>query len=407
MTPSHLVFPLTPSTYHCPLTCLTKLKIFLNRLHSQLKLRLDLLNPHLFTVHRHLLTLSMLFLFSPPRVQPPPCRIRSCLTRYHHQFVFPEPPYVECVPPFVPMPQITLREPTYANCTSSSFMPPLHSTPPAKLSAEKIKAPLESFNYPDLPVIPPLHSDSPAKFSVETIMAPSTHFYPNHEEHAIIHADDPSSDHSAFIDLFSTPGPGYRTVPPVYFDSPTEDPSDSDPLEPAYELDSLDFRWEPFIQKGDNQKDVTSAPQSPPAAAAPAVICNSGDDYYYETRVEPEGEDDEDGQLYASINMGGTSAERCPSPSQSRFSFAPPTDDLPTTHSESHQQNQNAPATPQRSGPPFFAPVPGIFISPLRGDDPPNTPPNVMKSAPDGDNNPHSSQASNDTIEDWDDTTAD
>ncbi|KAG1777743.1 hypothetical protein EV702DRAFT_1196953 [Suillus placidus] len=52
--------------------------------------------------------------------------------------------------------------------------------------------------------------------------------------------------------LFSTPGPAFTVSRPVYFDSPTEDPSLSDPLEPeSYELDldTLDFRWQPFLRK--------------------------------------------------------------------------------------------------------------------------------------------------------------
>ncbi|KAJ7647346.1 hypothetical protein FB45DRAFT_196525 [Roridomyces roridus] len=152
-------------------------------------------------------------------------------------------------------------------------------------------------------------------------------------------------------DVFSTPGPGYAP-PPVYFDSPTADP-ESDPLQPGYELDSLDFRWEPFIQK----------------AAA--------DDYYYETRAEPDGEDDEDGQLYMKISM-----EPARSPSCTPFSFAPPPDTTPAK-------------TPERSAPACFAPAPGIFISPLRGSGAEESPKHAA--AVEG------SQTSDDSIEDWDD----
>ncbi|KAG2074659.1 hypothetical protein BDR04DRAFT_1092865 [Suillus decipiens] len=54
------------------------------------------------------------------------------------------------------------------------------------------------------------------------------------------------------MNIFSTPGPAFTVSRPVYFDSPTEDPSLSDPLEPeSYELDldALDFRWQPFLRK--------------------------------------------------------------------------------------------------------------------------------------------------------------
>jgi len=54
------------------------------------------------------------------------------------------------------------------------------------------------------------------------------------------------------MNIFSTPGPAFTVSRPVYFESPTEDPSLSDPLEPeSYELDlnALDFRWRPFLRK--------------------------------------------------------------------------------------------------------------------------------------------------------------
>ncbi|KAF7376136.1 hypothetical protein MSAN_00028500 [Mycena sanguinolenta] len=261
---------------------------------------------------------------------------------------FPEPAYVEHVPHFVH---------DSVGATPSFFAPPLHSAPP--------------------------------QFPVKNTTTASTVLPPDRGEQPI---NCPKSNHSAYTDIFSTPGPGYYAVSAVYFDSPTEDPSDSDPLEPAYELESLDFRWKPFIQKDENQHDVTPAPPTP----SPAVS-----DYYYETRVEPEGGDDEDEQLLTGINPGTMFDERAPSPSQSRFSFAPPADDLPATRGESCEQSQNFPSTPQPPDPPFFAPSAGIFISPLRGDEAPNTPPKVVESPTDGEN-PCCSQASNDTIEDWD-----
>lgn len=62
----------------------------------------------------------------------------------------------------------------------------------------------------------------------------------------------PSTSTPNIKNLFTTPGPRFHiALPrPVYFDSPTEDPSDSDPLEPleGYEINDLDFRWEPFIR---------------------------------------------------------------------------------------------------------------------------------------------------------------
>ncbi|KAJ7188276.1 hypothetical protein C8R46DRAFT_1242543 [Mycena filopes] len=229
-----------------------------------------------------------------------------------------------------------------------------------------------------------LHSN--LTYSPERSYSPED-FYPN--PHL---ADDPSTNNSAYMDIYSTPGPGYRTVPPVYFDSPTEDPSASDPMEPVYEVDSLDFRWEPFIHKAGSGKVHVPAPL---VGRDSAIVS----DYYYETRVEPDGEDDKAGQLYASINMGPT-AERDASPGP--FSFAPPADDLPPTPNEHRENSEDGTAaTPER--PQFFAPVPGIFISPLRGDEMPKTPLKKSEAAQDGG---HAlSQTSNDSIEDWDDAT--
>ncbi|KAG1752923.1 hypothetical protein EDB19DRAFT_1670592 [Suillus lakei] len=73
--------------------------------------------------------------------------------------------------------------------------------------------------------------------------------------------------------IFSTPGPAFTVSRPVYFDSPTEDPSLSDPLEPeSYELDleALDFRWQPFLRK--TLPDLSLANQQTYAMHASAAI---------------------------------------------------------------------------------------------------------------------------------------
>ncbi|KAG2362254.1 hypothetical protein BDR07DRAFT_1055640 [Suillus spraguei] len=83
------------------------------------------------------------------------------------------------------------------------------------------------------------------------------------------------------MNIFSTPGPAFTVSRPVYFDSPTEDPSLSDPLEPeSYELDldALDFRWQPFLRK--NLFDPSFANQQTYAmhasTAMPPVFEDSG-----------------------------------------------------------------------------------------------------------------------------------
>jgi hypothetical protein len=72
-----------------------------------------------------------------------------------------------------------------------------------------------------------------------------------------VHQHSSSASFPLITKPFSIPGPRFH-VPlsrPIYFDSPTEDPSDSNPLE-GYELDELDFRWEPFMR---NDVDVRDA----------------------------------------------------------------------------------------------------------------------------------------------------
>ncbi|KAJ7497285.1 hypothetical protein FB451DRAFT_1386569 [Mycena latifolia] len=272
---------------------------------------------------------------------------------------FPQPHHVEYAPAFGYMPAVHPQESVNV---SPTFVPPLHSTPIAKC----LTRPSDSTNI---------------------ALFPHDH---NEHDGSTYH---PSPNHSPYENIFTTP-----VRRPVYFDSPTEDPSDSDPLEPGYELESLDFKWEPFIQKPANEEDLTPAPK--PSQDAP-VISNS-DDYYYEIKVDPEGEDDKDGQLYASINMEPVSVERFMSPGP--FSFAPPRDLSPTAGLYQHQQIQKTTTTTEHPVPQFFAPAPGIFVSPLRNKEPP-TSPRAVPSAQVGDD-PRSSQASNDTIEDWEDDAA-
>jgi hypothetical protein len=44
---------------------------------------------------------------------------------------------------------------------------------------------------------------------------------------------------------------------PIYFDSPTEDPIDSDPLRPGFEIDYgvLDFQWHPYFRTEDPETE--------------------------------------------------------------------------------------------------------------------------------------------------------
>jgi len=67
------------------------------------------------------------------------------------------------------------------------------------------------------------------------------------------------------MNIFSTPGPTFVTHRPMYFDSPTEDPSQPDTLEPesyGLDLNALDFQWRPFLRKFLPDHGLTDLPDS-------------------------------------------------------------------------------------------------------------------------------------------------
>ncbi|KAH8083786.1 hypothetical protein BXZ70DRAFT_1068090 [Cristinia sonorae] len=175
---------------------------------------------------------------------------------------------------------------------------------------------------------------------------------------------------------------GPPKAPPVriYFDSPAEDPTRSDPLErPDYELeldyDHLDFKWEKFDRSG---FDLSSSSSSIPSdhllpehqdiqeereEAESDFVSRGGfppQDFSMEVQSEY-GEDDAD--LPVADESG-----------QHTTAFTPPRED------HASPALQTPPMSPQP-----FAPAPGIFISPLRGDQcdsdslPPSAPNNNIK----------------------------
>ncbi|KAH0827479.1 hypothetical protein J3R83DRAFT_4174 [Lanmaoa asiatica] len=79
------------------------------------------------------------------------------------------------------------------------------------------------------------------------------------------------------LNVYATPAPTFTCSLPVYFDSPTEDPSLSDPLQPeSYELDlnSIDFRWRPFLRSNAQESDTNkhSVSRSSPRYAVPNQV---------------------------------------------------------------------------------------------------------------------------------------
>ncbi|THV05073.1 hypothetical protein K435DRAFT_136212 [Dendrothele bispora CBS 962.96] len=78
---------------------------------------------------------------------------------------------------------------------------------------------------------------------------------------------DLDSNMSLMSDAFTTPGPGYYSSRPLYFESPTEDTS----FDPALCIDPLaiDFQWTPFDRKETN-KDTTGT-QDTKALSLPVI----------------------------------------------------------------------------------------------------------------------------------------
>lgn len=154
---------------------------------------------------------------------------------------------------------------------------------------------------------------------------------------------------------FSTPGPGCY-VPlsrPVYFESPTEDPSDSDPLAPpeGYEVDEVDFRWEPFIRKNESN-----------AAYGNERRDEWGSTMDFNTRKSAE----------ETMTIGFKVRQDTPEPTNeaqasmthfSRSRLSPVEYPVSLTPDRGQREEPSTPEPKKDEAP--FAPAPGIFISPL------------------------------------------
>lgn len=89
------------------------------------------------------------------------------------------------------------------------------------------------------------------------------------------------------FNVYATPGPTFSCSLPVYFDSPTEDPSLSDPLQPeSYELDlnAIDFRWRPFLRSNGQESDTNRHSLSPSSPLGYTVPNRVGDQNGWDAR---------------------------------------------------------------------------------------------------------------------------
>ncbi|KAG6842083.1 hypothetical protein C0991_002737 [Blastosporella zonata] len=222
---------------------------------------------------------------------------------------------------------------------------------------------------------------------------------------------DPQIFDNDFLNMFATPGPGFCAFQPIYFKSPTEDPSDSDPSEPGYkiDLDAIDFKWTPFDRKSIRQDVYTHDDIEP---------------HMESLQIHPSREDCAEFQL-TNPNTLGLELPEFPlppscmlSPSPFRFTPLDLTVDISEQTSSYKIQEQIQPPIPEL--PRAFAPAPGIYVSPLRGepDSKSSIPQPVYADADDltqrtpdngntrmqhfGPNSPlPNSQASNDSIQSW------
>ncbi|KAG5638641.1 hypothetical protein H0H81_011360 [Sphagnurus paluster] len=211
--------------------------------------------------------------------------------------------------------------------------------------------------------LPPYHAapsdPAPAYFSDDI---PEYSYY----EDSLTYSSSSGPPQETFVDssilpkIFATPGPGYCAPRPIYFDSPTEDPSDSDPLQPGYEIDvsELDFRWEPFIRKGPTEELEDRRVDAEPPHEIRNIWTQEHDAKHEYTDTTPHPE-----HLWSVV----TPERREPSPNPFRFSLdvGALNDTPPRTPTRECAPQE---LEPQQPPAPAFAPAPGIYISPLRGE---------------------------------------
>ncbi|KAJ8696193.1 hypothetical protein PTI98_006078 [Pleurotus ostreatus] len=223
----------------------------------------------------------------------------------------------------------------------------------------------------------------------------------------------PSSDTLTNLQssLFATPGPGYRTARPVYFDSPAEDPSNSDPLdESEYQVDwgEIGFQWKPFMRGHNGEEDIDTKPKplpipvsvlseiSPPSHHRQPSVTNQVEIPPSSVRRTPQGKQQaspkvqppppppetpvksllEQDVITYDLFVQELDAPRTPTkasgtdfydfqdcPSSQQSLAAPGSPFAQASVEEAHSCGR---ITPESELGPVFAPAPGIYISPLK-----------------------------------------
>ena len=176
-------------------------------------------------------------------------------------------------------------------------------------------------------------------------------------------------DNPLFMDIFANPGPVYSfcAPTPLHFDNPTEDPLTSSPSSTGHDISQaeIDFQWQPF------DLCKVPVPEMPKRAAfaygsseKEALGATGNVDLLNAIRICGHSNSYREASPLTLVPSASPVAPISPSP----FRFAPPLEESDAHRPQhasvfsGHQEQHEEAITPPILA---FAPVPGIFISPL------------------------------------------
>lgn len=244
-----------------------------------------------------------------------------------------------------------------------------------------------TFQKPMVPV--PQQLTSHATYMMHPPVLPVSHLRPDNEIElpqftrafsAIVQDNEPPSDfeehgacishqHQVFrggdenLNVYATPGPTFPCSLPVYFDSPTEDPSLSDPLKPesyGLDLNAIDFRWRPFLRSNTQESDMNRTSVSPSSPLGYAVPNPVGDQNGWGARFTVD-----QGEYGASNKEPPSLAEDVEIAYLNDIGAILPSN-MKTSTINSLIRPWPSPINDVQQVRPAFANAPGIFLSPLR-----------------------------------------